>query len=236
MSVPKRYTLWIDTEGGLEVDDVVLARGLGLARAADLVRSHDGREYGCHVHRYDDFVSLELMDAKEQNVLLAATVPTTSDSAMDSKHALELIDVQTIRRHRMFWPHQVSTDKEFDERQARIERRRAVQQLDRKIATELVDRLLSDGYAITCCIGDRHPVIERTKDRTAILEFLFDVDMAQLLVHLAGETSWLELIFDEQGWDVVADYSSDLEELVETIVAPHEPGDETSPMERSSVP
>jgi hypothetical protein len=48
--------------------------------------------------------------------------------------------------------------------------------------------------------------------------------MAELNVHKKGvTTSWIMLIFGEAGWDVIADYSEDLEPIIDPIVSPHLP-------------
>jgi hypothetical protein len=220
-----RYTLWIDTRSGLETADHVLARGLSSVEAADLIRKYDGRSYVYDMVESDGFVAFKLVDTEKSKTMLEAKVERTGDAAFDRGRALEIIDRQTVRRHRMFWSHEVSTDQEFDQRLARIERRRAIQQLDQEIVSALVDRLLADGLPITCCVGGRHPVLERSLDRAAILELLFDLDAAVLLIHDSNETetSWIELAFDEQGIDVISDYSADLEHLVETVMVPYDP-------------
>lgn len=37
-----RYTLWIDTDRGLQTGDEILARSLSLTEAADFVRGREG--------------------------------------------------------------------------------------------------------------------------------------------------------------------------------------------------
>lgn len=55
------------------------------------------------------------------------------------------------------------------------------------------------------------------------MKLLADLDMAELLVHRNGETSWILLIFGEAGWDMVADYSEDLSYIVDSIIDPYLP-------------
>lgn len=134
----------------------------------------------------------KLVDVDKREAVLGATVPKTRSGAGDREKALELIGAQTIRQHRLFWSHEVSSDAAFDKRQARIAERRAIQRIDREIVTALVDGLLTKGFSISCCLLGGHPVLKRSVKKLAILEVLFDLDSAVLLVHRESETSWIE--------------------------------------------
>jgi hypothetical protein len=103
----------------------------------------------------------------------------------------------------------------------RIAERRRVQATDREITTKLIDALIFDGYLITCCIRQDDPDFKRSVDREGILELLFDLDLAELRVEKDGKRSWIMLVFGESGWDVVADYSVDLEGIIDPIVEPY---------------
>jgi hypothetical protein len=59
--------------------------------------------------------------------------------------------------------------------------------------------------------------------RDGILKLLFDLELADLLLHKNGETSWITLIFDESGWDVIADWTEDLTDLIEPLYEPYLP-------------
>jgi hypothetical protein len=76
-------------------------------------------------------------------------------------------------------------------------------------------------YLITCCIRQDEPEFRRSSDREGILELLFDLDLVELRVEKNGKRSWLMLSFGESGWDVVADYSVDLEGIIDPIVEPY---------------
>lgn len=220
-----RYTLWLEKDG-LENDDVVLARGLTIPEAAKFICGYgNAKPFVCD-RPHGTFRSVELRqhDCKYKPIVtIGATVPLTDDRDADTRLATEMIDIQVFERHNEFWPGRVSTDAEFDARLRRIAENRKVRALDRQITTELVDQLLSQGSSITCCLREDDPTFKKSNDRDGILELLMDLDMAELHVHRNGVTSWIMLIFGEDGWDVVADHSENLESIIEPIVGPQLP-------------
>ena len=52
------------------------------------------------------------------------------------------------------------------------------------------------------------------------------------MVTRKGEESWISLIFGEAGWDVIADFTTDLEYLIDPIVEPHLPWNRPGSTER----
>ncbi len=115
------------------------------------------------------------------------------------------------------------TDAEFDRRVQHVAERRAAKALEQQITTELVDRLLEEGYRITACARWDNPHFKNSRRRDGILKLLFDLEIADLVVTKKGETSWICLIFGEDGWDTIADYSTELSYLIDPIVNPHLP-------------
>src|SRR3954468_13866836 len=103
----------------------------------------------------------------------------------------------------------------------RSRRQGGVRAIGRQITTELIDEVLKQGYSVTCCMREDDPTFKKSKDRDGILELLMDLEIAELRLHRRGATSRVLLVFGEAGWDVVADYSADLEALIEPIVSPH---------------
>jgi hypothetical protein len=222
---PSTYTLYKD-ESRLEFDDQIVARNLSIKDAALAIRERDGgMAYVAH-HDHGDFRAFELRKFNVKSKLklvIGATVPATKDFVLDRAAAERLIDVQTVARCREFCDLSVSTDVEFDTRIQRVTDRRAVKKLEHQIVTELIDRLIADGYRITACARWDNPPFRNSRRRDAILALLFDLDMAELLVTKKGETFWILLIFGEDGWDVIADHSTDLSDLINPILEPHLP-------------
>lgn len=225
MSQQVLYSLWQE-RGDLDVDDWVFAVGKTVAEAAEFVRTYDGAQPHISGQDYGSFRCFELRqyDAKSKlRVVISATVPTTDDIEEDRRRAMEMIDVQTLARQGEFWPGRTSTDAEMVARLDRVAEMRAIRALDREITTKLVDRLLEDGYRVTCCLCEDEPSFRNSKARVGILKLLFDLEAADLHVHKDGETYGIRLIFGEAGWDVVADYSTELADLVDPIVDPYLP-------------
>lgn len=50
--------------------------------------------------------------------------------------------------------------------------------------------------------------------------YCWNVDRIELVAERNGEESWLRLIFGENGWDLVQDYTVDLGYLIDPIVEP----------------
>jgi hypothetical protein len=220
-----RYTLFKPVHD-LDRDDEVIGRGLTLAEASKAIRECDGQLPYFHHRDYGAFRAAELCkrDAKGKlKLVIGATVPATKDVVLDREKAERMIDVQIIARCHQFCKYQALTDTEFDQRITRVTNRRAVRALERQITTELVDRLIADGYRITCCVRFDNPPFRNSRRRDAILKLLFDLELADLHVHKGGETFWISLIFGEDGWDTIADHSTDLSYLIDPIVEPHLP-------------
>lgn len=228
MSDETRYTLWLENTD-LDLDDQVLGAGLTVDEAAKLIREYGGAKPRCDATDYPEFRSLEMIHfhaLKGYRSVIAATVPNTFDLANDRRVAMKMIDEQIVRRHKELWPGRISTDAQFLSRLQRVAESRGVQAIDREITTKLVDALISAGYVITCCIRADDPEFKRSVDRAGILDLLFDLDMAELHVHKDGKRSWIMLMFGESGWDVVADYSVDMESLIDPLVEPYQPGED----------
>jgi hypothetical protein len=226
-----RYTLWFETDTDINANDEVLASGLTPLEAAKFVREYGGTATRSLALEYKRFRAFEIHHTNPNDgwrTVIAATVPRTGDAVADRKFAQELIDIQTVDRHRELWRGQISTDEEFKKRLARIEERRAIQRLDREITTKLIDALLADGFTVSACIRDPVPDFQRSTDRDGILDLLFNLDMAELHVHRDGKTSGISLVFDESGWDVIADYSCSLEGLIDPLVEPYLPWNQPS--------
>lgn len=226
-----RYTVWLE-EHDLDQDDPVLGKELTVVEAAKLVREHGGSKPRFDATEYAQFRCFEMIHfhpIKKYRSVIAATVPKTLDLVADQRLAMSMIDEQIVHRHKELWPGRISTDAEYLARLERVAERRGVQAMDREITTKLVDALIAAGYLITCCIRQDEPEFDRSVDRDGILEFLFDLDLAELRVEKDAKRSWLMLSFGENGWDVVTDYTTDLEGLIDPLVDAYLPSDDRDP-------
>lgn len=230
MNKTQTYTLYLP-EDYIDRDDTVIARGLSGTEAMKIVFGYEGgwktsvheTDYGTFTH----FILTAFPDKRRAdrafNERLHATVVRSGDAGRDKAVAMETIAAQVIRFNHLYWEGRVDTDKSFDERLGRVTRAREVRRIDREIATKLVDALLADGYTITCDLQDDEPEFERSIDRDGILDYLWQVECAELAVHKEKKNGSISLTFDEDGWDVVRDYSVALEYIIDPICEPYLP-------------
>ena len=229
MKPEQLYTVYMPKDE-IEEDDLVIARALSGPDAIKKAVEYDGcwrASIGA-----DEYASFTVYEWRihatnhpyaKRPETLCATVVKTADAALDKALGMSMLVEQFVRRSGRFWSGRVETDEKFNERLVHVEQRREVRRIDREIATKVIKALFADGYVITCDLMDGEPEFERSTDRDGILAHLFNVDMAELLVEKNGEESWIRLIFSESGWDLLQDYSVDLEYLIDPIVEPYLP-------------
>ncbi|MDN4987179.1 hypothetical protein QY049_28870 [Bradyrhizobium sp. WYCCWR 13022] len=230
MNKTQTYTLYFP-ENHIDKDDTVVARRLSATEAMKVVFSHGSGWTTClQENGYDAFTHYVLAAWPNRrppehtfNERLHATVIRSGDAEKDEAAAMEMIAAQCIRFNHLYWGGRVESDEAFDKRLSRVAKAREVRRIDGEITTKLVDALLADGYTITCDLLEDEPEFQRSTDRDGILAYLRQVETAQLDVHKGKDRRWINLIFDEAGWDVVADYSVDLERIIEPICEPYLP-------------
>ncbi len=87
------------------------------------------------------------------------------------------------------------------------------QEVECKIAKAFVKAAIKDEYAITVDYGDGPSnYLGSTK---AVLAAMFQGDEDHLTLHTQGATAgWVQFIYGNDGWDVISDYSVNLEYLM----------------------
>lgn len=91
----------------------------------------------------------------------------------------------------------------------------ARQAIEREIVTKVVDDALAAGYGISINNGGDDDEIVNSRDREAILKELFATDEEYLYLHENGKKiGTIFLVYGNDGWDVICDYSSKLEEFL----------------------
>jgi len=228
MTKTQTYTAYIPSDD-IEDDDLVIARQLSSVEAMKIAFGYQGR-WSTHLIE-DDFGSFVLstwsVHPKAENARrgsappLQATVVCAGQPELEKLKALDMIAAQFLRWQTPYWNGRVVLDAEYDKRLERVAERREVRRIDREIATRLVDAFLGDGYTITCDLQDDEPEFVRSTDRNGILEYMWQVEWVELNVHKGNSRGWLRLIFDENGYDLVQDYTVDLEHIVEPICEPY---------------
>lgn len=230
MKDARKYTAYLP-ESHIDGDDTVIARGLTAADAMKVAFAHrdgwktylDETDYG-YFTRYS-FTACPDKRPSERAFTerLQATVVKSGDPADDEAVALGMIAAQAIRSNHLYWDGRIEEDASFDERLRRVAKAREVRRIDREISTKLVDALLADGYTITLDLLEDDPEFVRSTDRAGILDYLQQVEIAEMAVHKGKTRRSVSLMFDEEGWDVVRDYSVALEHIIDPICEPYLP-------------
>jgi hypothetical protein len=92
------------------------------------------------------------------------------------------------------------------------------QEVERKIATAAIQALLKAGFAIS--IDNGGDTYERSTSEKAILENMFQTDEEHLYVEKPQRAGgwrtfgWLYFVYGNDGWDVLSDYTVNLEKYV----------------------
>jgi hypothetical protein len=85
--------------------------------------------------------------------------------------------------------------------------------VEHEIAEAVVDALLGAGYRLSTDYGDGESKV--TSDRAQILKDLFQGDDDRLYAHKGGKYfGWVYLVYGNDGWDVISDYTTNLESLI----------------------
>lgn len=94
--------------------------------------------------------------------------------------------------------------------------------LEIAIARKTIDVLLAMGYKISVNDGEE-VTVNRSRDRDKILAAMFTTDEDALLVHLSGDAKndgpfgWVRFIYGNDGWDVINDYTTNLEQVLKPV-------------------
>jgi len=92
-------------------------------------------------------------------------------------------------------------------------RRRIV--VERRIVTALIDRALAEGYELSVHDGEEWHLW--TTDRAKVIDAIMNTDEDRLYLRKDGHTAWVYLVYGNSGWDVICDYHTRLEALLEPI-------------------
>ena len=87
------------------------------------------------------------------------------------------------------------------------------------VVSSLVDELLEQGCLISINDGDGI-ALRKSTNRNAILSSIMSVDEEHLIVyHQTGRLGSIFLVYGNDGWDVVNDYSTSLEPCIPQTLA-----------------
>jgi hypothetical protein len=90
--------------------------------------------------------------------------------------------------------------------------------VEREISTAVVDALLNEGFALSVDYGDGESAVFSSK--ALILKAMFQGDEDRLYVYRSPVGSgdkpvaWVYLVYGNDGWDVISDYTVNLEKFI----------------------
>ena len=91
--------------------------------------------------------------------------------------------------------------------------------IERKIVTRLIDDLLAAGWELR--VYDESEYEPWTRSRTTVIDDIMNADEDVLYVRRArdGLSGWVHLVYGNDGWDVISDYTTNLEPLLAGVNA-----------------
>lgn len=94
--------------------------------------------------------------------------------------------------------------------------------VERDVITAAIRGCLAAGYDLTVNNGEEN-VLLNSRDEAAILGALWTTDEDHLFLNLDPTTwaraGWIRLIYGNDGWDVINDYTTNLEHALEQATA-----------------
>lgn len=92
--------------------------------------------------------------------------------------------------------------------------------VEQEIVVKVVDAALSAGYLLQTDLNEDPRPESPTTDRAAILAEMMETDDEFLgLFKDGGRCGWVRFVYGNDGWDVVSDYTTNLENLLSPINA-----------------
>lgn len=94
--------------------------------------------------------------------------------------------------------------------------------MERKIVTKLIDNALAAGYTLRVDQGacnDPEEYTDPTTDRAAVIDAIMECDEDRLFYEKDGyNAGWVFLVYGNDGWDVICDYSIFLEDHLKPVL------------------
>jgi hypothetical protein len=88
--------------------------------------------------------------------------------------------------------------------------------LERQIAIRVVKDALAEDWLVTVDNGGEDPALVRSDSQRAVLAAMFATDDETLSFSQDGvRKGWVRFVYGNSGWDVVNDYSTGIEALME---------------------
>ena len=84
--------------------------------------------------------------------------------------------------------------------------------IEKRIVKSIVKTALKAGYSVSVNNGGDENEISKSTDAKKILAATHQTDEEHILLHKNKKTSWVFLVYGNDGYDVINDYTVDLEE------------------------
>lgn len=93
------------------------------------------------------------------------------------------------------------------------------QLVENEITAKVVDVLLAAGYGLSVDNGDNNGdeyEIKNSHNFAKVLKALYQTDDDRLYVHhnAVEPFAWVHFVYGNDGWDVISDYTTNLEKLI----------------------
>lgn len=89
------------------------------------------------------------------------------------------------------------------------------QRIERLIVTAVINALLKAGFSITIENGGDTPELTQSTDRAEIISHLFLTDEEYIIPVQSGTRfGWVYAVYGNDGWDVISDYTVNLEPYI----------------------
>jgi hypothetical protein len=92
-----------------------------------------------------------------------------------------------------------------------------VDRLNTEIVTRLVSDLLAASYLLSVDNGGVRPAVKLSRDMDRVMKALMLTQEDTLYAEKPGISGWVKLIYCNAGWDVLADYTTNLEPVLGPI-------------------
>jgi hypothetical protein len=86
--------------------------------------------------------------------------------------------------------------------------------VEREISTAVVDALLGAGYSLS--VDNEDEQTEYSTDRETILNWMYQTDVERVYAKNTDGVAfaWVYFVYGNDGWDVISDYTVNLESLI----------------------
>ncbi len=96
------------------------------------------------------------------------------------------------------------------------------QMIERRIAEEVITQALAAGFLISVEDGEEI-TLKKSRGKAKILEAMFTTDEDRLYFtkpgQKEGDSGWVYFVYGNDGWDVINDYTTNLEEMMKPVNA-----------------